>query len=264
MDRQRVRGDDRDAHAGRGDLELRDPEDLAGLVADLQLLRRPAVVLEGAGPRHDVEHQRSRERRVAADRDAGLGQDGRDVAGGLPEVLAGDRGQLGLQLVDAGLAGTRRGLVRRHDQRLEPELAVQRTHRRHHRQRRAVRVGDDPLGPLGHLLRVDLGHDERDLGVHPERAGVVDGDRAAGGGDRRPLGGDLVGHVEHRDVDAVEDLGLQLQDRDVLAADRQHLAGAAGRGDQADLAPRHRLAGVDDLDHGGADGTGRADQRENG
>ena len=44
-----------------------------------------------------------------------------------------------------------------------------------------------PLRPRARGGGVDLGHDERDVGVHPERAGVVDGDRAARGGDRRPL-----------------------------------------------------------------------------
>ena len=68
-----------------------------------------------------------------------------------------------------------------------------------------------PLGRVGRGGGVDLGHDERDVGVHPEGAGVVDRDGAARGGDRRPLRGDLVGDVEHRDVDAVEDLRRQRQ-----------------------------------------------------
>ena len=66
-----------------------------------------------------------------------------------------------------------------------------------------------PFGRFGGLVGVDLGHDQRHVGVHPERAGVVDGHRAARGGDRRPLGADLVGHVEQRDVDAVEHLGRE-------------------------------------------------------
>ena len=69
-----------------------------------------------------------------------------------------------------------------------------------------------PCGRLRDLGRVDLGHDQRHVGVHPERAGVVDHDRALGGGDRRPHGRDLVGHVEHRHVDAVEGLLGQLLD----------------------------------------------------
>ena len=64
---ERVRGDHRHPHAGRRDLEVGHAEDLARLVADLELLatssRRPCT---RAGPRHDVEGQRRRERRVVA------------------------------------------------------------------------------------------------------------------------------------------------------------------------------------------------------
>ena len=60
---ERVRGDDRHAHAGGRDLQVGQAEDLARLVADLQLLAGPAVVLERARPRHDVEGQRRREGR---------------------------------------------------------------------------------------------------------------------------------------------------------------------------------------------------------
>ena len=42
-----------------------------------------------------------------------------------------------------------------------------------HRQRGAVGVGDDALGPPQRVVRVDLGHHQRHLGVHPEGAGVV-------------------------------------------------------------------------------------------
>ena len=55
----------------------------------------------------------------------------------------------------------------------------------HHR--RAVRVGDDALGDAVERVGVDLGHDERHVGVHPPRRGVVDDD-GAGRGD---AGGEL-------------------------------------------------------------------------
>ena len=63
-----------------------------------------------------------------------------------------------------------------------------------------------PRGRIAHRVRVDLGDDERHVGVHAEGARVVHDDRALGGGDRRPPRGHLVGHVEHGDVDAVEDV----------------------------------------------------------
>ena len=44
--------------------------------------------------------------------------------------------------------------------------------------RRAVRVGDDALARVVERVGVDLADDQRDVGVHPERARVVDDDRA--------------------------------------------------------------------------------------
>ena len=111
---------------------------------------------------------------------------------------------------------------------LQPVLAVQRRDRDDHRQRGAVGVGDDALGPVAYLLRVDLGDDQRHVRVHPERAGVVDRDRAPGGGDRRPLRRHLVRHVEHGHVDAVEDLRLQRLDLELLAAYHDRPAGRSG------------------------------------
>ncbi len=132
-----------------------------------------------------------------------------------------------------------------------------------HRQRGAVRVGDDALGAVAGRGGVDLRHDQRDLGVHAEGPGVVDDDRPLGGGDRRPLGGHLVGHVEHRDVDAVEGFRGERDDLDLRAADDELAARRARGGDQADLAP-HVLAGREQVEHDGADRAGGADDGEGG
>src|SRR4029079_12793641 len=103
--RQGVGGDDRDADTGRGDLQIRQPEDLAGLVADLQLLRRPAVVLQRAGPRYDVQRQRGRERaEIVADHPADVARRGPQIA------IAGDLRQLVVERVDAVLTGPGGGL----------------------------------------------------------------------------------------------------------------------------------------------------------
>ena len=93
-------------------------------------------------------------------------------------VLAGDL-RLGLrpELVHPLLAGARDRLVGAHDHPPDPGGVVQRLEGHDHLDRRAVRVGDDPL-VLGDVVRVDLGHDQRDVGVHPEGARVVDDDRA--------------------------------------------------------------------------------------
>ena len=231
--------------------KTRKPEDLAGLVTDLQLLAGPAVGLGGAGDGDDVQRERRREGAEVAD---GLAH----VTGDASELLARDGGKLGLQGVDARLTGTGSGLVARDDQLVERELAVQRPDRDDHRQGRAVGVGDDAARGVERRVGVDLGHHQRHVVVHPERAGVVDGEGAAGGRDRRPFGGNLVGDVEDGEVDPVEDLGGERLDHDVFAAHRQGLAGAAGGGDEADLAP-HVLALGDQLAHDGADRAGGAD-----
>ena len=215
---------------------------------------------ERAGPGHDVQRQRRRERRRP--RQARLGERRGDVAAAHAHVLAGHGRDLGLQPVDPGLARARRGLVRRDDQRLERELAVQRAQHRHHRQRGAVGVRDDPLGPVRGGVRVHLGDDQRHVGVHPEGAGVVDGHGPALGGDGRPLRADLVRHVEERDVHAVEDLGRERLHGDVRTPHPDDLAGRARRGHEADLAPRHALARLDDVDHRGADGARGPDDRD--
>src|SRR5699024_5341605 len=75
--------------------------------------------------------------------------------------------------------------------------------------------------------------------------------------------GDLVGHVEHGDVDVVEDLRRQGLHLDLLTADGQALAGRSRRGDEADLAP-DVLAGGEDVQHHGADGAGGADDGQGG
>ncbi len=74
---------------------------------------------------------------------------------------------------------------------------------------RAVRTGRDALGQLAQVLRVHLGDDERDVGVHPERGRVVDDLGARRGGDRRPLERDRVVDVDDHEVEAVEASGAR-------------------------------------------------------
>jgi hypothetical protein len=138
---------------------------------------------------------------------------------------------------------------------------VQRTHRDDHREGRAVGVGDDPLRPLAGGGRVDLGHHERDVGIHPERTGVVDDDRAIGHGNRCPGRRDLVRDIEHRDVDAFEAAFGERDDLDLFAAYGQLPPSRARRGDEPDLTPDVPASGQD-LQHHRADGTGGTDHRE--
>ena len=83
---------------------------------------------------------------------------------------------LRLELVDPLHARARDRLIGAHDHPAHPRGVVQRLQRDDHLDGRAVGVGDDPLVP-GDVVRVDLGDDERDVGVHPEGARIVDDDR---------------------------------------------------------------------------------------
>jgi hypothetical protein len=89
-------------------------------------------------------------------------------------------------------------------------------------------------------LGVDVGVDQGDLRVHAPGAGVVDHHRAALGRDRSPLPGHGASGGEERQVGAVEHLGGEGSDLDLLAADGQPAPGRAGRGDQPDLAGGQR------------------------
>jgi len=80
-------------------------------------------------------------------------------------------------------------------------------------------------------------------------------------GDRRPLQRDVVGHVEHRHVDAVERLGRQLPHGQLLAAAGELLpaerAEASSRISPPDVAP-----GGEQLEHDCPDGAGGSDDGE--
>ena len=54
------------------------------------------------------------------------------------------------------------------------------------------------------VVRVDLGHDQRNVGLHPEGARVVDDDRAGGRRDRAPLARDGCRRAREDDLDARE------------------------------------------------------------
>ena len=119
---------------------------------------------------------------------------------------------------DAGQAGAGYRLQGDHRDAFEPEGGGQRLERQHQPDRRAVRVGDDAVRQVGavpgrrqqcEVVRIHLGHEQRDVFVHAVGAGVRY-DQAATG----ELGLDVSGHagVQGREHD-VELLVLQLVDR---------------------------------------------------
>src|SRR5262245_2513604 len=135
---------------------------------------------------------------------------------------------------------------------------MQRPHGHDHRQGGAVGVRDDTPRSPSRRVRVDLRHYERHIRIHPERRGVVDRHGATSRSDRCPVRGHLVRYVEHRDVDAVEDLRAQRVDLELLAAYGQLSAGRPWRSGQSDLAP-HVVPGRQEFEHDRANRAGRTD-----
>ncbi len=197
-DAERVTGEHRHPHAGRRDRQVGQSQDLPALVAELLLLvgLTGAVVDDRPGHGKHVEGDgagevvgRSRCRR-------------RPRRGPGPAIVATGLAHLRLELVGTGQAGTGHRLVGADHQRFEPGFAVERLQHRHGDHGGAVGVGHDALGDVLERLGVDLGHHQRDVGVHPPGRRVVD-DGGAGRGD--PFGdGQRRGlpRREEGDVDA--------------------------------------------------------------
>ncbi len=166
-----------------------------------------------------------------------------------------------MQLGDAGQAGAGDGLVGGDGQRFETGLLVQRAQHGHGGHRGAVRVGDDPLGAYAGRVRVDLGDDERDLGVLAPGGGVVDHHGALGGdllGQR--LGGRASGGEQH-DVQAGVVGGGGVLDGDGGALEVDRGAGGAGGGEEPQLVDGEVPLGQDP-EHDCADLTGGADDSD--
>ena len=244
-------------HAGAGDREVGQTEDLARLVAQLLLLVRlvRAVVDDRAGHREnvvgDVGDVLVRRAEV----------DGLTVEGELLEVGLRALADLLGQLAHTRDTGAGDGLVGRDDEALEAGGVGQRLEHGHRGHRRAVRVGDDALRSACDGVRVHLGDDERHVGVHAPRGGVVDDDdarlREPG---REPPGRRATGG-EDRDVEPGGVGGVGILDEDV-AAERAHAAarGALG-GEQAQLGDLESRV-LEQAQHDAADLSRGADDAE--
>ena len=121
-----------------------------------------------------------------------------------------------------------------------------------------VQLGHDamPFGIVREVLGVHLGDHERHVGVHAERGGVVDDDRAGGGGARRPLGRERIVDVDDHEVEAVEAAVAQHLARDLAAAERELAAFGPRRRVRAQLGDGE-LPLVEDAQHLGAHHAGR-------
>jgi hypothetical protein len=117
---------------------------------------------------------------------------------------------------------------------------------------------------VGHGLRVDLGDDERHLGVHPERRAIVHHDGAAGDGGGAVLTADTPAGAEERDIDAVERPGRGEVLHGVLPVlEGDALPGGPLAGEEAEAAVGEVPVG-DDAEELLPDGAGGADDGHGG
>ena len=206
--------EDRHAHAGDGDLDVR-VQHLVRLVRHLLLLVGRTVLEERADVGDDVEG---------------------DLFGellGTRVAQAVDGLRLVPQLVHAFLAGAGHRLIGRDDHPLDPGRVMQRLQRRDQLDGRAVGVGDDVL--LGGVLDgvgVHLGHDQRHVGVLAEGRGVVDHDGTGLADLFRPFPGHRAacGHQHQIDLGEVELFDVLAFDGLVAEGDLHALGLARGDG----------------------------------
>ena len=117
-----------------------------------------------------------------------------------------------------------------------------------------------PLCQL-HILGVDLRHDQRDVLVLAEGAGIVHHHAAGLGRNGSEFLRDAAAGAEQRDVNALERILGQFRHGDVLALEFQFFADRTRGGEQGELAHGKIsfFQGLDHLDADGASGTDNCD-----
>ena len=233
----------RHAHAGRGEGQLRLVEDLARLVAHLQLLDRVAVLGEVVDLREHVHRELVRV-------DLRRGQ----------RLVAPVGAQLRPQLGDGRRSRARGRLIRGGDDAAQRGDVAHRVQRHRDRGRGAVRDRDDALVPV-EVVAVHLRDHDRDVRLHAVGGAVVDHHAAVRDDHRAPAQRCLGGGGAEDDVRAGQRLFARLLHGDRLVAVAQLPAGRARRGQQAQLRQRQPALGRDaeeDVPHG----AGRADHRD--
>ena len=235
----------RHADAGHADRDLFVFEDLAGFLDDLGFL----VVVAGLGINSGV----------MVEQVEGVGMRHHPGRIDLPVEIGAGRFH---ELFHRSRPGAARGLVGRDDHALDAVLLMDRPQRHQRGDRGAVRVGNDAL-VIANAVRVDLGDHQRHVRVHAEGGGIVDHDGAGLDRGGRELPGDAATCREQRDIDAFKGMFGDLFDHDLLAAERNRLAGRPRARQRLQFADRETalVHGGDEL---GADRTGYADNRDDG
>jgi len=80
---------------------------------------------------------------------------------------------------------------------------------------------------VSNVVPVDFRNDERNVGVHSKRGGIVDYDGAGGLGSRRMLARDLAAGAEKGELDAIKPARAELLDRNCLVAKLHGFSGRA-------------------------------------
>ena len=213
--------------------------DLAALVLQLHLLGGEALLLDAANLRNQVARQLGGKR-------ARLGN----------LLATAQGGQLGLELGHAGSAGARSCLIRRDDHALHARELMQRPGGNQADNGRAVGVGNEAVMPFD-VVGVNLGHDQRHLGIQAKGMAVIDHDSAALDGLGQQLLGDIVAGGTEYDVTALKGLGASFLNHNLFAAELDGLARRACARQKLELADRKLLL-VQALEHLGAHGSRRA------
>ena len=212
--------------------------DLAAFVLQLHFLVGIVIVHTGA----DVGHH------VAGD------LAGEDL--GLHGLAGGQSVQLFFQLYNTGLAGTGHGLIGAGYHALNGGQLVQGVDGHGGDDGGAVGVGNDAV-MLESVLGVDLGHNQRNVGVHTEGGGVVNEDGACLDDIGGKLPGEAAAYGTQYDIHTLEGIGSGFAHDDLFAAEGDSAACAAGRG-QRQQGGNGEVALFQNLQHFTAHGTGGA------
>ncbi len=151
--------------------------------------------------------------------------------------------RLGLreQFVHRVLAGARDRLIGGDHDARDPGAVVQRLERDDELRGRTIWIGDDAaLAKAGDRVGIDLGHDQRHVGIVTPARGIIDHHRAGSGDLRRPFLGHRRARRHQADIDAGEIIMLERFDLQRPVAIRHFDAHAAARGEHNDLIGRKR------------------------
>ena len=224
-----VAADNRHTHTGAGDLQLGQVHDLPALILHLHFLAGVAIALLTA----DLGNQ------VVGDL---VGEHLGLIGLTLPQGL-----HLVLKLDGAACAGTGHSLIGGGSHGADGSQSIQRIDRRNGNDGGAVGVSDDAAVP-GHVLGVDLGHDQGHLGIQPEGRGIIHKHSTGLHDGGSELLGNVILRCAQHDIHALKGLVPGFLNGYLFIAPLQCLACASCAGQRNQLANRE-IALLENLHH---------------